>query len=102
MNCRQLTLDVPALVDRPFLDGSLCCAPAAADLVEGELRSWRLWVRAVDVDPERGHVELVVTDGAPLQDMFEALEDLGYPVESISEVSFDADHQTQEAADVAI
>jgi len=101
MNCRQLTLDVPALVDCPFLSGSMCCAPAAADLVEGELRSWRQWVRDVDVDTERGHVELVVTDGARLKDMFEALEDLGYPVESISEVSVDADYQTKEVADVA-
>lgn len=101
MNWRHLTLDIPALVDRPFLGGSLCCAPGAADLVEGELRSWRLWVRAVDVDPERGHVELVVTEGVPLKDMSEALEDLGYPVESISEVSVDADYQTKEVADVA-
>ncbi len=84
---RRLTLDVPALVDRPYLTGSLCCAPAAADLVEGELRSWRLWVSEVHVDGEHGQVEIVVADDAPLDDMLEALDDLGYPAQHIAEVS---------------
>lgn len=99
---RRLRLEVPALIDRPYLTGSLCCAPAAADLVEAELRSWRLWVTAVNVDGERGRVELVVADDAPLKDMFEALEDLGYPVRTITAVTADANQETQrEVADVA-
>ncbi len=88
---RRLRLDVPALLGHPYLTGSLCCAPAAADLVEGELRSWRLWVSAVDVDGEHGRVDIVVADDAPLNDMLEALEDLGYPVHSIDEIATGTD-----------
>lgn len=90
---RRLRLDVPALVERPYLTGSLCCAPAAADLVEGELLSWRLWVSAVAVDGDRGRVDVVVADDAPIKDIFEALEDLGYPVQRSSEIPDDQDHE---------
>lgn len=84
---RRLRLEVPALIERPHVMGPLCCAPAAGDLLESELRSWRVWVSAVEVSGDCGRVELVVADGAPLKDMLEALEDLGYPVQSISDVT---------------
>ncbi len=45
------------------------------------------WVSAVDVDGEHGRVDVVVADDAPLNDILGALEDLGYPVQSINEIA---------------
>jgi hypothetical protein len=81
---RRLRLDLPALIERPSLTGSLCCAPAAAELIEDELRSWRLWVTSANVDAEHGDAEITLIGDPPLQDMLEALHDLGYPVEQVT------------------
>lgn len=66
------------MLERPYL-GRGCCVVSAADLVADELRSWRRWVRAVEVDRERCRFVVVVSDDAPLTSMLGALADLDYP-----------------------
>lgn len=74
----RVTLSVPRLPERPYL-GSGCCVVLARELIADELRSWP-GVHAVDVDDRDGRIELTVErDRRFLQDMLEAVEDLGYP-----------------------